>query len=255
MAGFRIAFKVPRGFEDIALCDIQRWLVNRGDSGSSSVPADIDVTAALDSGFVHVQAASREQLRLCLTIYDEGALWCVTACILVVGGSPISIPLALLDALKSDRLSLPSKRSRIIRSDGDKILSTRKAVQLRKKSAPLVADITKSETEFGDFLASQIRGEAESFQRVLQQWSNFKHQRPLSSSEDGKEALPTSFAVRFERRDLQFPTQNSKQWCRLLGDEFGALVCQKTGRSTVGVDLNDPDLEVSRVNHRALGDY
>lgn len=235
----RLALKVPKGFEDVAWQDIQRF-----------IPLEISKAAVagshvkLFSGAVLLSVPLGDSLDAVISKYSEGKLWSVTRMLLSLDSSSEEtedlpcIPEEILKWLETERISLPSKRSRqIINPEASKGRNSR----YRRRVAPLDIDNTPSELAFMERLAEIARSQSESHSLLYNIWKGAKG---VQYAEDRK-YLPRSFAIRFERGDFLFPTLKSSKIAGHLGELYGFQMMNMTERTDLKADLTSPEYEVS----------
>lgn len=238
-SGFvRLAFKVPKGFEDIAWQDIKRF-----------IPTEVSTAAVADgrlellSGFVLLSLPVGVDLEACLSRYAQGVFWAVTRVLLsmqALGEALDDLPTISEDmcrGLEADRKSLPSKRSRqIINPEASKGRNNR----YRRRVAPLDIDSTPSEVDFLDRLKHIADSQNESHRALFRTWKAFKGEEPTGDHS----RIPESFAIRFDRGSFLFPSLKSSKIASHLADLYGAHVMDMTGRDDLKADLTSPEYEV-----------
>lgn len=246
----RLAFEVPKGFENIAWEDIKRFL-----PAASAIDgaAEYDNSVQVLSGLILLALPVGPTLDKCLTAYSEGSLWAVTRVLLSLhdGQDDVLAALAteICKELEAERRSLPSKRSRQIINPN---LSKGKNSRYRRRVAPLDIDTTPSELAFLDRITGIADVQSGSHKRLYEMWKAYR-----DKSYGTEEPAPPlrSFAVRFERRDFQFPTLKSAKISFYLAEQYGAQIYEMTG-TRVRADLTSPEYEVGghQVNVRVLYD-
>lgn len=239
----RLAFRVPKGFEDVAWQDIRRFL--------PVLPADTASTGwhvKFLSGLVLLSLPFGPQLEACLSKYAEGVFWSVIRlslcmdCPCIAVDDISAIPDRIVTSLEADRKSLPSKRSRqILNPEASKGRNSR----YRRRVAPLDIDSTPSELAFLDFLTELVHSQHASHSMLYSLWKSLKG----SAFVEDRAYLPASFAVRFERGDFLFPTLKSPTIASHLADLYGTQLLRMTGKDEIKADLASPEYEVSRFSH------
>ena len=233
-----LAFNVPRGFEkNIASKDILLHLPE-----NTLVVSDAD-----DSGYVLVKPSSLEHLYACLAAYNQGELWSVTNCSLVL--SEKALPIELHAILETDRRALPSKRSRAVSSSRSNDVK-QKLSKNRKKITPLAVDPLPSEILLLEYLSTVASELREAFFIAFSVWKEFKY-GPDCPNRGLELPVPRNFAVRYDRREFLLPSLKSQDIARYLGDELGSVLLAMTRRETIPVDLEDPDMEASHLYRRS----
>lgn len=234
----QLAFEVPRGFEDVAWRDIQATL-----SKAAAVTSTSDLCVAIVSGFVLLALPVGALLDTCLSLHAEGSFWAVTRVLLSMQSADGDVSMLptlsseLCEGLQTDRKALPSKRSRAI---VDPNASKARKNRTRRRVAPLNIDKTPFEQSFLERLSEIVQCQRHSHRAVYNVWKKIKH----PDHYDDESLLPTTFAIRFERRDFLFPTMKSSRIAQYLAEEYGRQVLSFTGRKDLKADLLAPDYEV-----------
>jgi hypothetical protein len=236
----RLAFSVPKGFEDVAWQDIQRFL-------STDVIHSISSTSVkILSGFVFLRLPIGPVLVSCLETYANGLFWAVTGLILSlddcesqdegVTSLPV-LPEVICSGLEEERRELPSKRSRqIIDPDASK----KRINRYRRRIAPLDMDTMPNETAFLDFLTETGGKQRASHELIYNIWK--KHKYPPQATDES--FMPSSFAMRFERRGFMLPTLKSSKVAYHLAELYGTQLTTMFGGKGLKADLLNPDYEV-----------
>lgn len=220
-----LAFKVPKGFEDVALADVKPFLPTEG----------CQLTHRLQSGFIQADLDTSEALDACLSVYASGELWSVLQLFLLNSAEPVAVPEEILAALEKDRKALPSRNSR--RKPEEPSNSGHRRKPNSRRVAPLPSDLsgpTDGERLFCDFLSDTVKTQKQLFQRNVSTC--------LASFKDGRTI--DSWAVAFHRGSMQMPTQRSSTFARHIADDLGPLLYSTIRRDNIPVKLENPHLEV-----------